>query len=121
MTFVHSPSAADEWTRWITASVEAALQRTQALREQIPTVPGDQVLERWNDLEIELADADALVSTLSEVHPNEAVRTACEDHAQAINKVRTEIGLDRSLFDALAASPSDGLDAEAARVREHTL
>ena len=57
----------------------------------------------------------------AEVHPDAAVRTLCEERQQEISRLRTEISLDRALYDAVAASPEPTDDAEAARVREDVL
>jgi thimet oligopeptidase len=121
MTPYAFPAVADNWPTWIDGAVDERLERVRALLGEVRAAGPEQVLELWNELELALGDADALVSTFAEVHPDEAVRTRSEEHAQEISRLRTEISLDRTLYDALAATVEDGLDAHAARVREHVL
>ena len=53
-----------------------------------------------------LRNAASVAHLMSNVHPDEAVRTRAEQAEQDASRLETEIGLDRDLFDALAASAS---------------
>ncbi len=98
----------DGWLDWIGGTVDDRVGRVRNLVDEIRAAAPESVLELWNELELALSDADALVSTFAEVHPDEAVRTLCEERAQEISRLRTEISLDRGLYDAIAATPDAG-------------
>ena len=53
---------------------------------------------------------------MSNVHPDEAVRTRAEQAEQDASRLDTEIGLDRDVFDVLAAIDPEDLDEDARRV-----
>lgn len=114
----------DDWAGWLDARVAAHLD---TVREKLATLKDGtsrdtaEVLELWNDADLALRGADTLTALLLNVHPEEEVRALAERHAQDIDRVRTERGLDRALFDVLDATDPAGLDAQAARMREHVL
>ena len=70
----------------------------------------------WNDLNLALHNAFATASLLSNVHPDEAVRTRGEQAEQDAHRLLTEIGLDRDLYDVLAAVDPPSLDEGGRRV-----
>src|SRR4051794_28654930 len=115
---------ADGWPDWLAGRVDALLQTT---RDTLATLKdgtvrsASDVLGLWNDADIALRDADAVTGLLSEVHPDAALRTLSEDRAQEIDRLRTDRGLDRVLYDVVADTDPAGLDAQAQRVREHVL
>ena len=114
----------DDWAGWLDARVAAHLD---TVREKLATLKDGtrretaEILELWNDADLALRGADTLTALLLNVHPDEEVRALAERHAQDIDRVRTERGLDRALFDVLDATDPAGLDAQAARMREHVL
>ncbi len=70
----------------------------------------------WNDLNLALHNAFSTASLVSNVHPDEAVRTRAERAEQDAHKLLTEIGLDRELYDVLAAVDPADLDEGGRRV-----
>jgi thimet oligopeptidase len=114
----------DGWSDWLGTRVDRSLA---TVRENLAALKDgtsrstDEVLALWNDGDIALRNADAVASVLSEVHPDAEVRAAAEQRAQEIDRLRTDRGLDRALYDVLAATDAGGLDADAARVLEHVL
>ena len=70
----------------------------------------------WNDVSLALSNAFAVASLLSNVHPDEAVRSRGEKGEQDAHKLLTEIGLDRELFDVLDAVDAAELDEGGRRV-----
>ena len=63
----------------------------------------------------------AVGSLLANVHPVEAVRTACEQAEVEVDRLLTELRQDRGLHDVVAALDPTGLDAQAARLLTKTL
>lgn len=123
--FLEFPAATEAWVDWLAARIDGELERAggalAALKDGTPRAT-DQVLALWNDSDIALGNADSLAGTLSQVHPDEAARTLAEDRAQQISRIRTDRGLDRDLYEVVAATTPQGLgDADARRLRERVL
>jgi thimet oligopeptidase len=118
------PLPADGWDSWLTARVDGLLQTTRdvlgELKDGTPRATAE-VLDLWNDADIALRGADSLTSLLSEVHPDAELRSLAEQRAQDVDRLRTDRGLDRALYDVVDATDPAGLDAGAARMREHVL
>jgi thimet oligopeptidase len=84
------------------------------LIDALPSAPRtrDGALRRYDDILFEL-DGVASRSTLVEnVHPDAAVRAAAEHASQKVAAAWTALGLNREVYDALAAVPVAELDAE---------
>jgi thimet oligopeptidase len=114
----------DNWSEWLAERVRTSLDTARASLAALKdgtSRPAEDVLALWNDGDIALRNADAAAGLLSEVHPDGELRAAAEQHAQDVDRLRTDRGLDRALYDVLAATDPTGLDAEATRVREHVL
>jgi thimet oligopeptidase len=98
---------------------QADLARAQAALPALLAVTGERTvantLEPFNQLLISLANAAASASLFSEVHPDTAVQAAARSCEQASSSFRTELMLDRGLYDALAAVKLDGVDPNTAR------
>ncbi len=116
---------ASDWEGWLAARCDGQLAEARRLVEVLrqPTdLPSDgagasaAVLAVWNDLNLALHNAFAAASLLSNVHPDEAVRSRGEQAEQDAHKLLTEIGLDRDLHDALDGVEPEDLDAGARRV-----
>ena len=108
---------------WLAGKARSGLARAAdlvaALKQQRPR-DAMTALELWNDISIELANVAAAASFFSEAHPVEAVRTRGEQAMQDVQKVITDLGLDRDLYDIFAAvdgafDVSDVTDASLAR------
>jgi len=99
------------------------LRRAQALRPQIITGARtvDETLERYNELLTAMHASHAQAELMSEVHPDKAIREAARTCGQEVDQFRSELYLDREMFDALAAVDVSGADAETQRFHAHTL
>ncbi|WP_375490779.1 M3 family metallopeptidase [uncultured Jatrophihabitans sp.] len=114
----------DDWPGWLDAQLADRLAEVRSTLDQLRDGTGRDtaaVLELWNDADIALREADSLAGLLTEVHPDADLRTLAERHAQEVDRIRTDRGLDRGLYDAVAASDPAGLDPQAQRMREHVL
>jgi thimet oligopeptidase len=118
-----SGSPADDWTGWVARRCDDSLARVRELVAQLKREPGDAAatMRTWNDANLALANAFAVSSLMCQVHPDEAVRTRAEQGEQDANRLRTELSLDRELFDVLAAVDPDALDDGGRRVLAETL
>ena len=116
----------DDWTGWLTAAVEQRLAAVEAGLTAIRSgaATGVDVLERWNDTDIALREAGSFASLLSEVHPDDTLRTLAEDLAQRIDAVSTDRDLDPELYAAVQGVDADAVAAlgeEAVRFHEQVL
>ena len=111
------------WQGWLRdrsgSQLDAVRRHAETLRSGAASP--DAVLDMWNDLSLALRNASALASVLANVHPDETVRTAVEEAEQEVSRLETEIGLDRKLYDVLAAVDGRQLDEQARRLLELTL
>jgi len=116
------PAAAD-FESWVRTRSEEGLARARELADEVrgsagrPTV---EVLRLWDDLNLTLGGTAAMASLFSNVHPDEAVRTAAESAEADVMRMLTELSLDRSLYDVFAGLADDGLDDAAARLLSKT-
>ena len=69
----------------------------------------DNTLEPFDQMYIHLANAMAMAGLFSEVHPDEGVRDAARVCEQEGSTLASELSLNRPLYDAVAAVPTDGL------------
>jgi thimet oligopeptidase len=113
----------DGYSGWLRERCETRLERARALVEELKAgdADDDQVLERWNDLHIALSDVFAAASLFANVHPDEQVRDLAEQVEQEAHRLVTDIGLDRALYDVLAAVDADPLDPHARRMLDKSL
>jgi thimet oligopeptidase len=114
----------DGWPGWLAERVDGHLATARAALDQLKDGTArdtSSVLGLWNDADIALRAADGLAGLLSEVHPDPDVRALAETRSQDIDRLRTDRGLDRALFEILAATAPADLDADAARFRDHVL
>jgi thimet oligopeptidase len=112
-----------DWDALFRTRCDAQLDEARRLRDVIVAGAGDAAatLDCWNDLTLALRNAGAVASLLSNVHPDEAVRTRAEQCEQDASALETEINLDRAVYDVLAGLDTSGLDADGVRVHELTL
>ena len=109
---------ANDWESWLGSRVDDQLELARAVVAELKEGGRDaaDTLALWNDASLALSNAFAVASLLSNVHPDEAVRSRGEKGEQDAHKLLTEIGLDRTLFDVLDAVDPAELDAAARRV-----
>jgi thimet oligopeptidase len=116
--------AADAYADWLSQRCDERLDCARTLLGELRAAGGaapDQVLERWNDLHVALSDVFAAASLFANVHPDEAVRTLAERAEQEAHRLLTDLGLDRELYEVLAAVDVAGLDPTARRMLEKSL
>lgn len=78
----------------------------------------ENVLIPFNDVAGVLAEAGSETGLLAEVHPDAAVRDAADGIVRELSELRTVLGQDRPLYDALGALDAAVLDPLARRVVE---
>ena len=112
-----------DWQGWLRHRSRAHLDEVRRHADTIRSSRADPevVLGTWNDLSLALRNASSLASVLANVHPDEVVRTTAEEVEQEASRLETEIGLDRELYDVLAAVDGQRVDEDARRVLELTL
>lgn len=110
-----------DWVETRTAGgLASARTLVDGLRAQPPT-DALAALRRWDEITLALSNVAAAASLLANVHPDEAVRTRCEQAGVEVDRLATELRQDRALYDAFAALEASGLDAAAARLLDKTL
>lgn len=123
MTPLVLPTAADALD-WVEHRAAAGLSVVRNLIEQLRTTPPADalgVLELWDEVSRDLGNVAACASLLANVHPDEAVRTACERSEAEVDRLVTELRQDRRLYEVFAALDPAGLDPVAARLLDKTL
>jgi thimet oligopeptidase len=124
LTPLPMPSSPDGWGDWLGERCGAQLARARdlvrAIKDAPPTDSG-RLLTDWNEVSIALHNAMSAASLVSQVHPQESLRSKAEAAEQEGNQLSTDLGLDRDLFEIFAATDPAGLDDAAARVLRLTL
>jgi thimet oligopeptidase len=107
-----------DWEDWLAERCDGQLDQARAHVETLKQGGHDsaEVLGLWNDLNLALHNAFASAGLFSNVHPEEAVRTRAERAEQDAQRLLTEIGLDRGLFDVLSGVDPQELDEAGRRV-----
>ncbi|NUR06329.1 MAG: Zn-dependent oligopeptidase [Nocardioidaceae bacterium] len=106
------------WETWLADRCDGCLDQARGLVDRLKDGSHEpaEAMAIWNDLNLALHDAFAVASLMANVHPAEAVRDRGERAEQDAHKLLTEIGLDRDLYDALAAVDPERLDDAGRRV-----
>ena len=118
------PDTPDGWGDWLGERCTAQLATARALVAAIKDAPPTDatgLLSAWNEVSIALHNAMSAASLISQVHPQESLRSQAEAAEQEGNQLSTDLGLDRDLFEIFAAADPTGLDEAAARVLRLTL
>ena len=112
-----------DWLAWVSDRGRDMLADVDRLVGDLKARGQDDtlaVLEAWNDAQVVLEHAESL-ALWTEVHPDGAVRDRADEIGQEVQRVVTDLGLDRDLYAVLAGLDPAGLDADATRFLEHTL
>ena len=90
-----------------------------AARDALPAIlavtgprTADNTLKPLDDLFVHLGNALSIAGLYSEVHPDEGVREAARTCEQEGSTLGSDLALNRALYDAVAAVPTDALDDE---------
>ena len=124
LTPLRLPDSPDGWGAWLSercgGQLAAARSRAATIKDGPPT-DAAALLRTWNEVSMALNNAMSSASLVSQVHPQEALRSQAEAAEQEGNQLLTDLGLDRDLFEIFAAADPTGLDDAAARVLRLTL
>lgn len=112
------PTTPDGWSDWLEergrGSLRTSADRIAALKE---AEAGDAtILQVWNDAGIALANAFAVTSLMSSVHPDPTTIELAEEIEVEARRFSSDLYLDRAVYDRLASVPTETLDAGAARM-----
>jgi len=116
--------ASDQAEAWLDERCRSNLDEARRLVDQLKEDRPTQVMEvlrRWNDVTVAISNVASAASLFSEIHPVEAVRTRAEGAMQEVQKLDTDLSLDKDLYEIFAAVDPTGLDALAARLLDKTL
>lgn len=118
------PAVSGDWLAFVTTRVSERLGRVDEVAAQLKDGAERttlEALELWNDLQIALHQARSESDVLCEVHPDAEVRAAAEKGVASAQAAEAALMADAALAAVFAATDPAGLDADAARVREHLL
>jgi thimet oligopeptidase len=105
---------------------EQAMTTTRAGIERLKALPPSarnplEVLELYDEAMATLGDASARANLVRHVHPQAEQRQAAEAAEQELEKLATDISLDRGVYDVLAALDVSGEDAPTRKYMEKLL
>jgi thimet oligopeptidase len=93
--------------------------------EQLLAVKGKRTvantLTLLDEISLHADNAGYAAGLMESVHPDSAFRATAEAVTQEVDKFATELGLNRALYEAVAAVPEKGLDAETKHLRAKAL
>ncbi len=114
----------DEALAWVEDRTATGLARAREVVADLRAaddITPEAALRQWDEVTLALSNVGALSSLLSNVHPLEDVRTACERAEIEVDKLVTELRQDRALYDVFAGLDDASLDPVAARLLDKTL
>jgi thimet oligopeptidase len=109
----------DSAEEWLETRTREGLAAARAIADHLRAEPPSSALDalrRWDEISLQLGNVAAVGSLFANVHPQEDVRTLAEKAEVEAEKLGTELGLDRRLYDVFAVLDADGLDPAAARL-----
>ncbi len=117
------PASDEGWSRFLRARCDDMLADAGAQVIALKAAaPGDPViLEIWNDLQIDLANAFAAAMVMAQVHPLPEVREQAERAEVEAQRFRTDLMLDESVHAQLSSLDVSAYDDPARRLVERTL
>lgn len=104
---------------WVETRTRESLAAARALADRLRQDPPSEALEvlrAWDEASRQLGNVAAAGSLLANVHPVEAVRTAAERAEVEVDRLVTELGQDRRLYEVFAALDPSALDPTADRL-----
>jgi thimet oligopeptidase len=110
--------SSEGYLAWLDGRCDADLAHAKELVARLKEAPAaaPATLRTWNDVNVAIANVLGLATLMANVHPDEPVRERAERAQQDAQLLVTELGLDRELYDVLAAVDPDGLDDDARRL-----
>ncbi|GAW49809.1 MULTISPECIES: M3 family metallopeptidase [unclassified Nocardioides] len=114
----------DDAPAWVETRTRDGLAEARVLVDRLrddPPADALGVLRQWDEVGRVLSNIASVGSLLANVHPDEAVRTSCEQAEVEVDRLVTELRQDRALYDVFAGLDADGLDPVAARLLTKTL
>jgi thimet oligopeptidase len=111
-------STPDELTNATQAAIATARGHVETVKSG-----GDPlaVLDAYDEATTALANLRDLAGTVAKAHPSEPMRNAADAAEQEVDKVMTDISLDRELYDVLAALDLENEDAATKHYLTRTL
>src|SRR5450631_164799 len=91
------PDSPDGWGEWLGERCGAQLATARALVaaiKQTPPTHTAQLLTDWNEVAIALHNTMSAAALISQVHPQESLRSQAESAEQEGNQLSTDLGLD---------------------------
>jgi thimet oligopeptidase len=118
----------DAWSAWLSERTTDELARARGLVDSVKADRprrAEELLDRWNLINLALGNAMAAAGLFQQVHPDAAIREQAEQAEVEGSKLITDLSLDRELYDLMvvddAESRVSGLDDDAERVRNFAL
>ena len=107
----------------LTHACERAIARAKAVRDRFRggQVPADETLTSFDRLATELDTIEGYASLMFNVSPDKSVRDVAEACRNDLAKFRSDVSLDRSIFDALSKVSVEGLDPVSKHFTEKSL
>lgn len=112
------PTTPEGWSAWLEERGRGSLRTAADEVAALKTAPaGDAaILQLWNDAGIALANAFAVTSLMSSVHPDPAVIELAESIEAEARRFNSDLFLDRAVFAQLTSIRQDPLDDAARRM-----
>ena len=128
LTLPTADAGTDAWSAWLATRTDDQLS---AAREQIAALKADrpdqaaELLDRWNGINLALANAFAASSLIQQVHPDAAIRERAEQAQVEAHRLLTDLSLDREVYELMVVDDAEqrtsGLGDDAERVRNFAL
>ena len=117
------PTSPVGWTDWLEERGRGSLRTAGDHVAALKTAASgdDAILQVWNDATTALANAFAVTSLLSSVHPDPAIIDLAESIEAEARRFSSDLHLDKDVFDQLSSVREDTLDEGARRVLSDAL
>ncbi|MFW7415618.1 M3 family metallopeptidase [Demequina sp. SO4-18] len=117
--FVEFPAAGQDWSDFVERYAADRLDSARSHLDAIAAGRSEDAMAAWIDADIAITHTHQLMESLSEVHPDRAVRALCTELQQHTQRFRTARDGDPALYGAMAAAIADApLDGDDSRARD---
>ena len=112
------PTTADGWPAWVEERGRGSLRTAGDAIAALKLAPPEDtaILQLWNDAGIALANAFAVTSLMSSVHPDPAVIELAEAIEVEARRFSSDLYLDREVYERLTSIRPEPLDPGARRM-----